>query len=142
MYLPKESFTLVPFLRVWNPWCSELTLLSAPVDEEDGEEEEKEGEAAEGGHEDDPGVWREKNGAKSQAGSRNALSRFAEELQGARQPGFKTWSYHSPAGMSNRLREFASSPWAFVFPIKARIAIVAALLVGREKEWVSAYREG
>ena len=45
MYLPKESVTLVPFLRVWNPWCSELTLLSAPVDEEDGEEEEKEGEA-------------------------------------------------------------------------------------------------
>lgn len=58
-------------------------MLSAPVDEEDGEEEEKEGEAAEGGHEDDPGVWREKNGAKSQAGSRNALSRFGEELQGA-----------------------------------------------------------
>ena len=83
MYLPKESFTLVPFLRVWNPWCSELTLLSAPVDEEDGEEEEKEGEAAEGGHEDDPGIWREKNGAKSQAGSRNALSHFGEELQGA-----------------------------------------------------------
>lgn len=48
-------------------------MLSAPVDEEDGEEEEKEREAAEGGPKDDPGVWREKDGARSQAGSRNPL---------------------------------------------------------------------
>lgn len=48
-------------------------MLSAPVDEEDGEEEEKEQEAAEGGPEDGPGVWGEKDGARSQAGSRSAL---------------------------------------------------------------------
>ena len=109
MYLPRESFSLAPFLGVWNPRCSELTLLSAPVDEEDGEEEEKEGEAAEGGHEDDPGVWRENNRAKVRLAP-GMQSSFTEESQGARQPGFKTWSCHSPTGMSNCWREFASSP--------------------------------
>lgn len=48
---------------------SALTVPSASVDEEDGDEEEKDKEAAEGGDKDDFGVWWEKGGLESETGS-------------------------------------------------------------------------
>lgn len=52
-----DSSPSFPFPSGFNGHFRELTALTAPVDEEDRGEEEEDGEAAEGGDEDDPAVW-------------------------------------------------------------------------------------
>lgn len=52
-----DSSSPLPFPSSFSGRFCGLTGLAAPVDEDDRGEEEEDGEAAEGGDEDDPAVW-------------------------------------------------------------------------------------
>lgn len=63
-----DSSPSLPFPSSFKGRFCELTVMTAPVDEEDRGEEEEDGEAAEGSDEDDPAVWgdRSRSGPVSQ----------------------------------------------------------------------------